>query len=167
MFPAGGIAEGEHHGHAGVVGGALLESHECAEHFLGQACDFPDHAQADVVLHKELVLKAREQEAHERGHLVGGAVPVFGGKGVERQEAHTEVGGGRCDFAHGFHAFLVAHAAVLSTCLCPASVAVHDDGHVGGDAFRIDLLFQCHSDDGVVRPRAQSLLQVGHLGERS
>ena len=74
----------------------------------------------------------------------GGAVPVFGAEGVEREELDSHVGAGCSDFAHSHHALLVSHAAVQSAGFGPASVAVHDDGDVLGNACHVKR-FRRHS----------------------
>ena len=59
-----------------------------------------------------------------------GRVPVFGGKGIEREELDAGFLAGFDAFADGLGAGAVAGDARQAAVLGPAAVAIHDDGDV-------------------------------------
>src|SRR3546814_4912145 len=71
-------------------------------------------------------------QPHQVADLIGGAFPVFAGKGVERQHLYAEVGRGLHDAAHRLHTPAMTHDARQETPLRPAAVAIHDDGDMAG-----------------------------------
>src|SRR3546814_4162492 len=72
------------------------------------------------------------KQPHQVADLIGGAFPVFAGKGVERQHLYAEVGRGLHDAAHRLHTPAMTHDARQETPLRPAAVAIHDDGDMAG-----------------------------------
>src|SRR3546814_11550441 len=71
-------------------------------------------------------------QPHQVADLIGGALPVFAGKGVERQHLYAEVGRGLHDAAHRLHTLAMTHDARQETPLRPAAVAIHGDGELAG-----------------------------------
>src|SRR3546814_13267763 len=61
------------------------------------------------------------KQPHQVADLIGGAFPVFAGKGVERQHLYAEVGRGLHDAAHRLHTPAMTHAARQETPLRPRS----------------------------------------------
>jgi hypothetical protein len=102
----------------------------------------------------QLVPAAQEEvlvEVHEEPDLVQGPAPVLRGEGVDGEVLHA-------DFERAFHgveerllALGVALGALQPLAPGPSPVAVHDHGHVAGDAVRIEA-----GDHG----RAQPTLRV-------
>jgi hypothetical protein len=101
----------------------------------GQAVNLADGVQADVVpvQFPDLPLEESGQVLHQRIHFVLGAVPVLDGKGVERQVFDARLARGAHDGADGLDAVAMPLHARQAALFGPASVAIHDDGHVRGN----------------------------------
>ena len=70
------------------------------------------------------------KQAHDGLHLVRRALPVFRGEGVDRQILHADgLTVGRAA-AEGLAAGRVTGSARKAALLCPAAIAVHNDGDV-------------------------------------
>src|SRR3546814_17488631 len=72
------------------------------------------------------------KQPHQVADLIGGAFPVFPGKGVERQHLYAAAGRGLHDAAHRLHTPAMTHDARTETPLPPQPVALHDDGTLSG-----------------------------------
>ena len=83
-------------------------------------------------------LQVLGQEAHEGLYFPLGTLPVLPGKGVQGQDRDAYFPTGSDGLANGFHPGLVPGYAGQGTLLGPAAVAVHDDGNVSGQVFRIE-----------------------------
>ena len=70
------------------------------------------------------------KQAHDGLHLVRRALPVFRGEGVDRQILHADVLAVGRDAAEGLAAGRVTGSARKAALLCPAAIAVHNDGDV-------------------------------------
>src|ERR1035438_6746564 len=114
----------------------------------GQLAGATDVADANVVIHHALQvgLKVALEQAHEEADLgARSAQIVFQRKGVEREPRQADARGGLSNQLHALGALLVAEEALERALASPASIAVHDDGHVLGQALglqrRIDSAF--------------------------
>ena len=124
-------------------------------HFAGQLVGAPDVADADVVVHHALhvVLEVGLQQAHQEIDLgARTAKVVFQRERVERQPGQADARSGFGNELDALGSLLMAEKALERTMSGPAAVAVHDDGHVLGQALgfqrRIDgALFGCELMD--------------------
>ncbi len=93
-FGARAVVDGEAEGHAGVVVGGGEGVFEFLQDELGESFAAANLDEADVVVDEELALGAHvfDVEFHEELDFVGGAVPVFGGEGVEGELLQAEAG---------------------------------------------------------------------------
>src|SRR5439155_20532215 len=101
----------------------------------------PGGGEADMVAHQppERAGEVATQEGHEPVHLARRALPVLGREGVQGEVADTELAAHLDDGAHGVLPHPMPLEAREAALLCPAPVAVHDDGHVARQVCRIDL----------------------------
>ena len=99
-----------------------------------QAVQIAQHLEGNALFFKagQFLAQKIQQQGKEGAYFSLGAVPVFTGKSVERQVAYANFAAFGNDGAHGFRASLVPGLARQVAGLCPASVAVHDDGQVCG-----------------------------------
>src|SRR5262249_47071696 len=106
-----------------------------------QAAEAPDGEEADLVAHHppELACEVPAQEGHEPVHLARRALPVLGRERVQGEVADAELAAHLDDRAHGVLPHPVPLEAREAALLCPAPVAVHDDGHVARQVCGIDL----------------------------
>ena len=81
------------------------------------------------------------QQLHDSRHFFRRALPVLRGKGVHRQVFHAQGAAVVGDPPEGFRACGVTGGAGQTPLLCPAAVAVHDDGNMPG---RGRVLRKCH-----------------------
>ena len=72
------------------------------------------------------------QQAGEVENFAGGAAPVLTAEGVDGQPGDASLDGGLHRAADGAGALAMAGDARQAARLCPATVAVHDNGHVVG-----------------------------------
>lgn len=79
---------------------------------------------------RHFALQVAAQQGHEAGHFVGGAAPVFGAEGEDGEALHLALCAGFDEGAHPFGPGAVAKNGRQFALLCPAAVAVHDDGQV-------------------------------------
>jgi hypothetical protein len=77
---------------------------------------------------------------HEEFDFGFGAAPVFDGEGVEGESFDVEAGAGFDGGAGGLCTGAVSGDAREMTLLRPATVAVHDDGDVAGEAGEVEGL---------------------------
>jgi hypothetical protein len=80
-------------------------------------------------------------QSHETRDLFRGSGPVFGRKGVEGQLSQTDITRHLDDPAHGLSARPVTGENRQMAPLGPATIAIHDDGHVerhDANAFPVD-----------------------------
>ncbi len=83
----------------------------------------------------EVGLQVALEQAHQEVDLgAGPAQIVFQGKGVKREPGQADAGGGFSNQLHALGALLVAQEALERALPGPAAVAVHDDGHMLGQA---------------------------------
>src|SRR4030042_3667218 len=68
------------------------------------------------------------EQAHQSMDFFEWARPIFCRKGVERQIRNVELDRGADDAAQVFSAGTMTSNARQSVGLCPASIAIHDDG---------------------------------------
>ena len=101
-------------------------------------------AEADtVLLHiPQGFLQIPAQQLHNARHLVGRSLPVLRGEGVHRQVLHTQGAAVIGDAPEGLRAGGVTGGAGQTPLLCPASVAIHDDGNMAG---RCQILRKCQN----------------------
>ena len=116
---------------AAVVMAALLArvAHELLQAG-AEGRELAEEVHADAVLLHDLdgLDDIALEDVHDRMDLVVRALPVLGGKGVERKILDADVLAVIGDFAHGLGADGVAGGAGQTALFCPASVAVEDDG---------------------------------------
>ena len=79
------------------------------------------------------------EQAHQRGDLGVGPLPVLDGERVERQHRDAEPRRGLDRIAHGLDAGAVAFDARQMAGRGPSAVAVHDDGDVARQPGEIHL----------------------------
>ena len=109
----------------------------------GQLVGAADVLDADVVVHHalEVGLKVGLEQAHEEVDLGAGAAEVvFQRKGVEGEPGQADARGGFGDQLHAVGALLVAQEALERAVAGPAAIAVHDDGHMLGQALGLERL---------------------------
>ena len=97
----------------------------------------PDVADAHVVVHHalQIALQVALEQAHEEADLgAGPAQIVLERKGVKRQPGQADARGGFSHQLHALGALLVAEEPLERAAAGPAAVAVHDDGHMLGQA---------------------------------
>jgi hypothetical protein len=109
---------------------------------------------SDVVSQQggQLAAQVVLQEAHQGGDLGLRPLPVLHREGVEGEHLQPQPGRGLHHVPHGVDARAVALHPALVAELRPASVAVHDDRHVAGQAVEVDAaedraLFGVRRDD--------------------
>src|SRR5262249_39765205 len=109
----------------------MLEPAADGQRHAGRAAD---HAQAHLVLHEfgQLVIDRLLEQPHQRADFVLRAVPVLRRERVQREKAQPGSVCGPHDRAGRFDALAMAGDARQSALRGPASVAVHDHGHVRG-----------------------------------
>jgi len=96
---------------------------------------------ADVVVHHALhiALQIGLEQAHEEVDLgAGAAQAVFQGEGVKRQPGQADTGGGLSHQLNALGALLMANKALHRAAAGPAAIAVHDDGHMLGQALGLE-----------------------------
>jgi hypothetical protein len=144
------VREGQREGHAGEVGAVPLERVQHVQHTLGQLVDPADGAQADLVVHELGALRHQvlDEQLHEGGHLVLGALPVLLAEGVEREGLHPGAAALTDDVPHRVAALVVPCGSHAPPARCPAPVPIHDDGDVMGRCVERG----CHGvEEGVAR----------------
>ena len=104
------------------------------------------HALGDefVALPRDVLL----EERHQGVDFLGGALPIFLGKGEQGENAHAGGAGAFDGLADRLHARLVAGRARQGARLRPPAVAVHDDG----DVRRHRALLEDRVELGVAHP---------------
>jgi hypothetical protein len=88
----------------------------------------------------EFITPSQEQgliEVHQEANFIGGASPIFGGKGVERQPLDTEIQGSFNGINQGFFTCGVTLGALQPTLIRPATIAIHDAGDMARDALGV------------------------------
>src|SRR5205823_312950 len=80
----------------------------------------------------------------------GGAFPVLEAEGIKREKIRpaallAQTGALGDDSANGLGAFLMPANALQPASHRPATVAVHNDGNVAGNAFVGDVFQGCHN----------------------
>ena len=106
----------------------LEQLHDVARQPLAVA----DEAHTDALTVEVVDLSTQEkaEQPHEIVDLVGGAVPVLGGKAEKGEIGNTHFCRAAHDIAHCLDTATMAGGAWQAARLGPASVAVHDDGDV-------------------------------------
>ena len=129
------VTEGQNEGQAVVAGQGRFGFAQLFLDEFRQAVNLADGFEADIVAVQFADFRFEEprQVLHEGIDFLFGAVPVFDGKGVKCQIFNSRLAGGADDGADGFDAVAMAFDAGQMALLGPAPVAVHDNGHVGGD----------------------------------
>jgi hypothetical protein len=128
------VVEGKDHGHVGVADSQVLGSPDLS----AQAVRHPGILAVAEKAHPhpqfvQLVAPPGEQillEAHEELDLLGGAVPVLGGEGEDREPLDPQAEGAVDHVEQRLLAGGVAGGAGQAAGGGPATVAVHDDGDV-------------------------------------
>jgi hypothetical protein len=113
-------------------GGEALGAGNRSAESVGQALPPAQHAQPDPVLPATRGLAAQEdgEEIEQGADLVRGPPPVVRRESIKRQGGDAE-GGRRLHYAaHRLGAGAMPLYPLASLCGSPASVTVHDDGHV-------------------------------------
>ena len=94
----------------------------------------------------------RGEEREQRAHLRRRALPVVGGKGVQRELPDAAPRAVFDDIAHGACTGDVSRASRLCATFGPASVAIHDDGDVvGGEQSTLYHKVELRKDDATWR----------------
>src|SRR5690606_42014203 len=93
-----------------------------------------DDAQTDAVLVEfaGFPTQGRQEQLHQRAHLVGGPLPVLAGEGEQCKDFDTGLGTHLDHGPNRIDTGLVSSHARQETPLCPAVVAIHDDCHMAG-----------------------------------
>jgi len=147
--PTPAVVGGHVEGDGVVVHGSVLRGFDALLQFSWKSADVAQHFQAHAFgLHGlHFFFKVLDEQAHQGGHLVTGAAPVFGAEGKQGEVAHTLVGTGFDQVSHASRAFGMAHGARHVALLGPATIAVHDDGHVLRQVGRGKMLGVVHNED--------------------
>src|ERR1035437_789331 len=98
----------------------------------------PDVLHSHIVVHHALqvALKISPEQAHEKVDFRAGAAQVvFMRKRIKREPGKADTRRGLSYKLHGVGALLVAEEALQRAAPGPAAIAVHDDGHMLGQAF--------------------------------
>ena len=90
------------------------------------------HANIFAVQFRKVTPDEGFQKPHQIAHLGFGPTPVFRREGKEREIAYSAIAGRAHGLAHGLHTAAMPHHARKTALLCPASIAIHDDGDVLG-----------------------------------
>jgi len=135
-FGAAGVVDGEDEGDAGAVGGGVDGSVEFGACAVGESVASADLSESDVVGDEFVAFFGHvvDVEVHECGDFVGGSSPVLGAERVEGEVSDAELSGAGEDVADARGAGFVSGGSWEASLVGPASVAVHDDGDVFGDA---------------------------------
>ena len=100
----------------------------------------PNVFHAHIVVHhvQEIGFKIGFEQAHEEINLgAGTAQIVFERKGVQREPGQTDARCGLSDQLNALGPLLVALEPLEQPVAGPAAIAIHDDGHVLGQALRL------------------------------
>jgi hypothetical protein len=110
----------------------FLHAREFALHVRGQLVRAADRVQPHLLLDEvvQLALEEEIEQAHQAGHFLRGAFPVFRRERVKREVAHAQLAGGVDDGADRLHAPPVTFEPGQPARLRPTAIAVHDDGDV-------------------------------------
>ena len=129
------VVERHQHGQPGVVARFVHDVVDAAAHAGRQPVGPAEDAESSVESHQlgQLRVDRPLEQAHEHRDLVGRAAPVLGRERVEGQVAEAQRRGGANDRASRLHTLVVSGHAWQAAMGCPASVTVHDDGHVLGN----------------------------------
>ena len=87
----------------------------------------------------QLFVEVFLQELHERRDFCAGALPVFDGKRIERQDSNPEFGRTLYNLSNGIDPRAMPCYARHPALACPAPVSVHDDRDMGRQSASIDL----------------------------
>jgi hypothetical protein len=128
------VVEGDHQRGARIVAGQRHGFVDQLQQLCIDSRAFADHSEAHAVLVQFGKVAADEplHQSHEIVDLGGRPRPVLGREAVDRQILDAEFDGCTHGAPHGLHAHAVAHGARQAALLCPAPVAVHDDGDMSG-----------------------------------
>jgi len=133
-FLAAAVAKGEGKSKAGTAGRASYSLTEALYQRTGKH-RFPgaDNMEANVILNETLffLVEHEVEQLHEGRDLILGALPVFRGKGIQREEGDTEFGRGFYGVPHGPHGRTVAFYAGKAPRLRPSPISIHDNSHMG------------------------------------
>ena len=101
-------------------------------HVFRQPPDLPDDFETHVIFIqlRRFGFEIVDEIFHQRVHFVLRAVPILGGKSVEREIFDAEFAGGADDDARRFRALPMPLDARQPALLRPTAVAVHDDRDV-------------------------------------
>lgn len=112
-FLPGAVGEGEGEVQGGVVPGGVHRVLQDGAAFGREAFEVSDAVEADVFLHhfRCALFDEAVQQQHEGGDFDEGAVPVFGGEGVECEPGDTVFQAEVDAFLYGLRSFGVSPAA--------------------------------------------------------
>ena len=129
-FNAAAVAQRHDQRQAVVFGKGRDGFLEMFLHVFRQAVNLPDDFQPHVVFVqlRRFGLEIVDEIFHQRIHFVLGAVPILGGKSVEREIFDAEFARRANDRPRRFRALPMTLDARQAALLRPAAVAVHDDG---------------------------------------
>jgi hypothetical protein len=127
------VVEGQGEGGSGVAGGGVGGPGHLVLNFWRQLVGAPDVADADVVVHHALqvALQVAPEQAHEEADLGAGAAKiVFQRKSIEGEPGQADARGRLSNQLDALGALLMAEEPLQRAMAGPASVSIHDDGHV-------------------------------------
>src|SRR5437764_3965563 len=154
------VVERDAQDHAGVALSPLDGLLELASDAVAQRVGATDGLEAYVLPVNlfEFETQVALEHAHQRVNFQPRSLPVLRREGVERERSESEARARVHGCADGLDAGAVARYARLAAARRPATVAVHDDGHVSRQARPVHLRQQRL----VARP---SFDYVGKVGE--
>ena len=143
-FRPAAVIHGHVQGHAGVVGGFLLNLiHQFLVARLQRCAVAQKHHPVVLFFVVEGLDKVFAEQAHNRPHLFDRAAPVFGGESVKIHRFYADLIAIAGDVLKDLRTFFVAGGAGQTPLFCPAAVAVHNNA----DTQALSELFRlCHTD---------------------
>ena len=123
------------------AGGDLIRFVDERSQLRRQHAEVAKKAQAVAVLfHRvDALVQVLLQKAHDAVDLVLRSLPVLGREGIDRQVINAEMLAVSAELSKRFGACLVPCRARKASLLCPAAIAVHNDGNMTRQVVQINL----------------------------
>ena len=124
--------------------GLLFGDFNPALQFIAQTLPVTDKAESDLFFDQPVhfIIKVSGKQLHQEADFFARPAPVFGRKGISRQDLHSDFSCIGQNIAQNLGAGFVAEGSRQAAFLGPTPVTVHDDGDVLGDSCRIQR-FHC------------------------
>ena len=136
-----------------VLGGQLTDD------VAGKLRQPAERLEADIVLHERRKLEPQIlfEQFHQDIDFASRTFPVLNGERVERQNGNVEPSASLHDFSNGSDPRPVSFDTRQPAPFRPSTIAVHDDGDMGGEPREVDLPEEL-SFDGAFFGRIQNIL---------